>query len=138
MARGTRRDRKKDQFWRRRLAAQARSGLAVRAWCRQHGTQESAFYWWRRELARRDEATPKFLPVRVRRESAAAPRTGVADTGPAAAGRIEIVLADGRRVCLVGPVERRRLADVLAVLAEAAGSDAAQAQAEPAAEAAAC
>jgi hypothetical protein len=107
MARATRRDLKKEEFWRRRLRAQAGSGLSVRAWCRQQDTRESAFYWWRAQLARRAAETPAFAPVRV-----------VADTAPEAAGRIEIVLAGNRRVRIVGQVERRMLADVLALLAD--------------------
>jgi len=107
MARGTRRNLKKQAFWRRRLRAQAGSGLSVRAWCRQHDTRESAFYWWRAQLARRGAEAPPFAPVRV-----------VADTVPEAAGRIEIVLPGDRRVHIIGQVERRMLADVLAVLAD--------------------
>ncbi|HQL10560.1 MAG TPA: hypothetical protein PLE35_13225 [Lentisphaeria bacterium] len=104
MASGTRRDTKKEEFWRRRLGAQARSGLSVRAWCRQHDTQESAFYWWRTQLARRDAEAPPFAPVRV-----------VADTA-IEAGRIEIVLPSDYRVRVIGPVERQMLVEVLAVL----------------------
>jgi transposase-like protein len=108
MARGPRRDRKKEEFWRQRLGAQAGSGLSVRAWCRRHGVRESAFYWWRTRLARRKAAAPpSFAPVHV-----------VADTAVVAAGRIEIMLPGERRVHVVGPVERRALAEVLAALAD--------------------
>lgn len=109
MARGMRRDRKKEEFWRRRLRAQAGSGLSVRAWCRQQDTRESAFYWWRTQLARRDAAAPPFAPVQV-----------VADLPASAAGRIEIVLPGERRVHVIGRVERPMLAEVLAVLADPA------------------
>ncbi len=47
------RDLKKEEFWRRMLRREAGSGLSVRAWCLKHNLQPSAFYWWRRELARR-------------------------------------------------------------------------------------
>jgi hypothetical protein len=107
-----RRDLNKEASWRRRLRAQAQSGLSVRAWCRQHDTRLSAFYWWRAQLARRDAAAPPFVPVRVTPESAAG----------APAGRIEIVLAGDRRVQVVGPVDRQALADVLAVLTAPAGA----------------
>jgi transposase-like protein len=109
MAYGTRRDLKKEAFWRRMLRGQAQSGLSVQAWCRQHDTRASAFYWWRTQLARRDRAAPTFVPVRVPAESFT----------PVSAGRIEIVLAGDRRVHVVGPVNRQALADVLAVLTEA-------------------
>jgi len=112
MGRGTRRDLKKEAFWRRMLRGQAGSGLSVRAWCRKHDTRESAFYWWRTQLAQRDAAAPQFVPVRVTAESST-----VAPTG-----RIEIVLARDCRVHVVGPVDRQALADVLAVLAGAPGA----------------
>jgi transposase len=116
MARKTRRDLKKEAFWRRMLQGQVRSGLSVRAWCDRHRLRESAFYWWRTQLARRDAAAPPFAPVRV-----------VADVPPRAvepgtAGRIEIVLPGGRHVRVVGCVERQMLADVLAVLADPASA----------------
>jgi transposase-like protein len=107
MARGTRRDLKKEAFGRRVVRGPVGSGLSIRAWCRNHGAHESAFYWWRARLAQRDAAAPPFVPVRVTAESSPV----------APAGRIEIVLAGERRVLVVGSVDRQTLADVLAVLA---------------------
>lgn len=142
MARGTSRDRKKERKWRRLLRRQAGSGLSVRAWCHQHGEPESGFYWWRAELARRDEANghggavrPRkvkgrrlsrspavMVPVRVVAPAAMAPVHIVAaeEVRPEDAakpeGRVEIVLTDRRRVRLSGRVDRQMLADVMAVL----------------------
>jgi len=101
------RDLKKERFWRRMVQGQARSGLSVRAWCLKHRLNEAGFYGWRKELARRDteQPGPAFVPVRVAEDGAVS-----------AGGRIEIVLAGGRRVRVSGPVDRRMLADVLAVL----------------------
>jgi transposase-like protein len=73
MAKGPRRDRAKEQFWQKTLADFRSSGLSVRGFCRAHGLRESAFYFWRRELTRRDRrsasrtdsARPAFVPVRV-------------------------------------------------------------------------
>lgn len=107
MARGTRRDLKKEAFWRRMLRGQVQSGLSVQAWCDRHAVRASAFYWWRAQLARRDRAAPTFVPVQVPAESFT----------PVSAGRIEIVLAGGRCVRVVGLVDRQALADVLTVLA---------------------
>lgn len=107
MARASRRDSQKELFWREMVHGQPGSGLSVRAWCRRHALSEPAFYWWRRRLAGPGgaNAAAAFVPVRV------------SDDGVAAgAGRIEIVLANGRRVHLIGPVDRQALADVLAVL----------------------
>jgi hypothetical protein len=127
MATVARRDLQKEAAWRRRLRRQAESGQSVRAWCRRHRVMETAFYWWRKELARRDgerksAARPaaegqaaSFVPVHVTREPGRdsdpehrGPRDG--DTP------LEIVLTDGRRVRLTGPVNREWLAAVLDVL----------------------
>ncbi len=124
-----RRDPKKEKFWRRMVFDQARSGLSIRAWCRQHDLHEHAFYWWRVRLARSGRGrkarsrrptpfaarpTPlcsmgkqgqAFVPVQV-----SAPEvTGAADS-------IEIVLPGDRRIRVRGRVDRQALADVLAVL----------------------
>ena len=101
------RDLQKEAAWRRRLGRQAESKQSVRAWCRKHRVTETAFYWWRRELARRDaeDSAASFVPVHVTEASA----------GDGAAS-MEIVLTDGRRVRLTGPVDGQALAEVLHVL----------------------
>jgi len=117
------RDRRLEAEWRRIIRGYIRSGLSVREFCAKSKLPESAFYYWRRELQRRQakqEQRPRrdawatagassplaFLPVRVAEEV----------TPPAVAGRIEIVLPNGRRVHVIAPVDRHALADVLAVL----------------------
>jgi len=109
MASGARRDLSKESFWRRLVRRQATSGLSARAWCRRHGQREFAFYWWRRELARRDAEQTTFAPVHVAGDEAAGGE-----------GWIEIVLAGQRRIRLSGRVDRQVLADVLAVMEERA------------------
>ena len=59
MANSAARDWQKEAKWRRWLRAHAESGLTVRAWCRRHAQRESAFYWWRTQVARRDA---EYLP----------------------------------------------------------------------------
>jgi transposase-like protein len=111
MARGVRRDKTKEIFWRRMLRGQAGSGLSVRAWCRKHNLHEHGFYWWRVRLARSGRGgkvrstKPTFVPVRV-----SAP--GVSGTE----GQIEIALSGDRCIRVHGPVDRQMLADVLVVL----------------------
>jgi hypothetical protein len=117
VGKGRARNLAKEAAWRRRLDRHAESGQSVRAWCRRHRVQEAAFYWWRRELARRDTArrvsirrdgegqATSFVPVHVTEEPA---RDGDSP--------IEIVLTDGRRVRVTGPVNGQALADVLDVL----------------------
>jgi hypothetical protein len=75
-----------------------------------------SFYFWRRELHRRQAeqaerhpavpaAAPAFVPVRVEERS-----------GSSAGGRIEIELASGQRLHVAAPVDRQALADIVAVL----------------------
>jgi hypothetical protein len=117
MPRDRRRDPKKEKFWRRLVQRQAVSRLSVRAWCHRHGRKESAFYWWRSELARRDGVQPRrkprptssFVPIRIAAASGATESSS-------AESRIEIVLSGQRRVQVSGRVDRSMLADVLAVL----------------------
>ncbi len=120
--------------WQEIVRQQAASGQSVRAYCCQNGIEESAFYWWRRELARRsrqrndppqpgrgahhgEPARPAgrrssgtvaevgFLPVRVAAERVAA--SGCS---------IEIVLG-GDRVLRVRPgFDHQTLRDVLGAL----------------------
>lgn len=43
-----------ERSWRARFVEFQRSGLTVREYCRAQSIQEHTFFWWRRELARRD------------------------------------------------------------------------------------
>ncbi len=45
----------KERRWQEVVRGQPRSGQSVREYCRDVGVKESAFYWWRKELARRSE-----------------------------------------------------------------------------------
>ena len=45
---------KREQFWRITLGRFAESGLDIRGFCRRHRLPETAFYFWRREIAARD------------------------------------------------------------------------------------
>lgn len=100
-------DLKKESFWRRMVRGQPGSGLSVRDWCRKHRVREAGFYWWRRELARRDtkRRPASFVRVRV-----------AADDPDIGSDGVEIVLAGGRRVYIHGRVDRQMLSDVLAAL----------------------
>ena len=106
------RDRKKEASWRRHVGTHAGSGLPVVGYCRRHGLRVHGFYWWRRELARRDALKPPaFVPVTVAAERSA----------PASAGRVEIVWSGHRRVRVTGSVDRQMLRDVLWVLEDRGG-----------------
>jgi hypothetical protein len=38
------------ELWRWRISEQESTGQAIRAFCREHGLRESAFYAWRKRL----------------------------------------------------------------------------------------
>jgi transposase len=120
---GPMRDRAKEREWRERMRRWQRSGESVRAFCRREELRESAFYAWRRELARRREerqalqangkeagALPpaeavRFLPVQV---AEARHRDDP--------GGVEILLGVGRRIRVRPGFDRQTLLDVLALL----------------------
>lgn len=124
MAKGATRDKRRETRWRRLVRKRERSGLTVRQFCHENDLPESAFYYWRRELLRRDGDRDEAKQEQRKRPSPpAAPGTPAAfvpvtvtqETRPDAA-HIEIELSDGRRVHVTAPVDRQALADVLAVL----------------------
>jgi hypothetical protein len=71
MAKPELRDPARERFWRTTLSAWRSSGLSVREFCGRRDLTETAFYFWRQELRRRDgerparPATPTFVPVTV-------------------------------------------------------------------------
>lgn len=111
-ARSRQRDIGKEQQWREVIRAQKSSGQSVREFCRQAGVKEAAFYWWRRELARRSPtektarrgATNKLARPRSKAglRSKARPRSragtlGEAGRGSAAPGRGQLAVSKRTR-----------------------------------------
>ncbi len=83
----------REQFWRGKLAEFAASGLSVQAFCRREALVESAFYFWRREIAGRDAKVavagkskvkaskperPAFVPVPVASQPSSPTEPGLA------------------------------------------------------------
>lgn len=58
MRRRRERDAAKERTWRRLIDRQRRGRLSVREFCAAEALAESAFYFWRRELAKRDAESP--------------------------------------------------------------------------------
>jgi hypothetical protein len=98
------RSRKARRKWQKLISEQARSGQSVAVFCRKRELGRSHFWWWKKRLR-----TPltKFVEVKltlIELERAAvgrAPRAEVlarraADPPPAAEGRVEVVLRNGR------------------------------------------
>ena len=44
----------KEEFWRQVIGEAASSGKSVRGFCEERDLNKDQFYWWRRELRRRD------------------------------------------------------------------------------------
>lgn len=71
------RDPARERRWRERVARWQASGLSVRAFCLQRGLTDPTFYYWKRELRARDQATTekksghgrRKLPADLRRET---------------------------------------------------------------------
>ena len=111
----------KRRYWEEVVRRWGEDDQSVRAFCRAEGVRESAFYFWRRKLARRGRrtdkrvsprhgATPSFLPVHVVGSASRCPGVAEADHS------VEIILGQGRTVRVQAGFDRQTLADVLAVL----------------------
>lgn len=65
------RDPRLEKRWREVIRSCARSGETIRGYCRKRGLSEASYHFWRRELSRRSEPSPKkpsiarFVPLRV-------------------------------------------------------------------------
>jgi transposase len=95
----------REPYWRQVIARWKRSGLSVRAFCGAESLNPMTFYWWRRELGRRDQPQPAFLPMHVLAEM----------TEPSTVG-IEVVLANGRSVRVSAGFDPRTLMRVVELL----------------------
>lgn len=108
---GTPRDPAKEQAWRNILKQFADSGQSVRAFCAARGLKETAFYFWRREIQRRDGQRPARRPRVASRTStrfrARSPRpvafTEVLVRSPQSPSPVEglrLILSHGRELIL--------------------------------------
>lgn len=116
-----RRDIEKERYWGRVIGEAARSGVSIRRFCQQRQIRESQFYWWQRELKKRQQARA----LRKRNTSKATKDTGEAtfalvseDGGEMGSSGIELVLRDGRRLRIARGVDEETLRTVVGVLEE--------------------
>jgi hypothetical protein len=126
MAGRHKRDRGKEQFWRRTFRQWRSSGLGVRAFCAEHGLAEQSFYAWRRIVAERDQEATR---VRAEPERSGVCRAALAsDDAPVfvplhvidapAPAAFEVVLECGRVVRVLRGFDADTLRQLLAVLEE--------------------
>ncbi len=98
----------REAYWRGVVAAGGASGCSVARHCREEGIPAAKYYWWRRELKRRD--APGSLPV-LFAEVRPVPRVGAGAPPP-----IEIALAGERVVRVPLGFDAGTLAQVVRVL----------------------
>jgi hypothetical protein len=103
------RDPKKEAFWRETVARHRRGGLGVRAFCACEGLKETAFYFWRREIQRRDR--------RVQRSTSAFVQLHPVEASTAASDApLELILPKARHLLIRSGCNMALLRQVLAVL----------------------
>ena len=109
----------KERIWREAIADHQRSGVSVRAFCRDRQLNESSFYYWRKtirdhESRSKSDVLPVLAPVVLVHEplGESAPQSSATQPTPS----IEIVLGDGTTVRVPSGSTRTQLAVVFAVL----------------------
>jgi transposase len=90
--------------WAERIAAQQRSGMSVKQFCKEHGLTEYSFYAWRKRLQEKGPVRFALVERRARRPE----RTAEA--------LLELVLATGERLRIGSGVDPATLRAVLDVL----------------------
>jgi hypothetical protein len=93
----------KREVWKERIARQKKSDVSVRAFCKEHGLQEHAFYGWRKRL---QPKPPVAFALVETMEAKPASEMAV----------IELVLPHGDRLRI--PNDATTLRTVLSVLRE--------------------
>jgi hypothetical protein len=127
-------DSERSRQWQAVMEQWQKSGQSVREYCHIQGLKESAFYFWRRELARRssevDQRQPMGKASSGKKSSAPRGRRSrdqhvdahflpvqiVPGSEQLVAGGVEIMVGDGRVVRVQPGFDRQVLAEVLGVL----------------------
>ena len=94
----------KGDQWAERIAAQQRSGVSVKQFCKEQGLTEYSFYAWRKRLQQTAPMRFALVDRNPRRQE---------HTAEAA---LELVLASGERLRIGGGVDATTLRTVLDVL----------------------
>jgi hypothetical protein len=90
--------------WAERIAAQQRSKISVKQFCKDQGLTEYSFYAWRKRLQNRGPVRFALVDRRA------------AHQGPPAEAAVELILATGERLRISAGVEAATLRTVLDVL----------------------
>jgi transposase len=118
------RDLGKERLWRQRLQRWQRSGLSGRDFCQCEHLHESAFYFWKREIARRDRE--QAAPCATASKRRCRPRATAASTAlfvpvtispaPVQATILEVVVRAGRTIRVMPGFDAALLRAVVAAL----------------------
>jgi len=106
-------DVKKARYWQRTISEAARSGMSIRAFCRERRLRESQFYWWQHKLRATRQVGTTAKPGGHGRPASFAlvsDEAGQTDAG------IELVLGDGRKLRIRQGVDEATLRSVLSAL----------------------
>jgi hypothetical protein len=122
MARGAKRNHRKEQFWRRVLREWRRSELTIRDFCFERHVSEASFFAWRRIIMERDQETAGAQPSNGTQQSARATQqpsfVPVHVLPSPGATTLEVVLGRGRVVRVPAGFDAATLRELLAILEE--------------------
>ena len=90
--------------WAERIAAQQRSGISVKQFCKEQGVTEYSFYAWRKRVQKKAPVRFALVDRRAERQE------------PGTEATLELVLATGERLRIGAGVDAARLRMVLDVL----------------------
>ena len=94
----------KSDEWAERIAAQQRSGITVRQFCKEQGLTECSFYAWRKRLQKNEPVRFALVDRRVTEHE------------PATQAALELVMATGERLRIGAGVDAATLRTVLEAL----------------------
>jgi len=107
-------DAEKARHWQKTISEAARSGMSIRAFCRQRRLRESQFYWWQHKL-RGNRPTGATTP-RPGGQGRPASFTLVSEEAAGTDAGTELVLGDGQKLRIRRGVDEETLRAVLAAL----------------------
>ena len=90
--------------WAERIAAQQRSGISVKQFCKEQGLTEYSFYAWRKRLQKKEPVRFALVDRRAARQE------------PATEAALELVMATGERLRIGAGVDAATLRTVLEIL----------------------
>ena len=106
-------DAERARHWQRANREATRTGMSIRAFCRQRRLRESQFYWWQRKLRAGGGAGTALRPSG---DGSPASFALVSDEAGATDAGIELVLGEGRKLRIRRGVDEETLRSVLSAL----------------------